>query len=184
MCNFLSSFSSSRACIYNNHFPLSHVLSYDRLSPSFRVFTSSISSNIEPNFYHEAVHDPKWRNVMSSELAALELNKIWTLIDLPPGKEPIGCRWAYKIKYNSDSSIERYKARLVAKGYTQREGIDYHETFSPVAKLVTVRCLLAVTAVNGWFLRQFDAHNAFLHGTLDEKVYMTRPLGYSVCLPH
>jgi hypothetical protein len=115
---------------------------------------------------------------MNSEIEALELNKTWILTDLPPGKKAIGCRWVYKLKYNSDGSIERHKARLVAKGYNQREGIDYNETFSPVAKLVTVRCLLGIAAVRNWHLKQFDVSNAFLHGVLNEEVYMQKPPGY------
>ncbi|KAL0416773.1 UNVERIFIED_CONTAM: Retrovirus-related Pol polyprotein from transposon RE1 [Sesamum latifolium] len=116
---------------------------------------------------------------MKIELNALEINHTWSLTTLPPGKTAIGCRWVSKIKHNSDGSIERYKARLVAKGYTQQESIDYHDTFSPVAKLVTIRCLLAIASIKGWHLHQFDVQNAFLHGDLDEEVFMQKPPGYS-----
>lgn len=115
---------------------------------------------------------------MKEEIHALEINKTWTLEALPPGKRPIGCRWVYKIKYKADGSVERYKARLVAKGFTQIEGLDYHDTFAPVAKLVTVRCLLAVASVRNWELHQLDVNNAFLHGDLEEEVYMQLPEGY------
>nr|CAD1822837.1 unnamed protein product [Ananas comosus var. bracteatus] len=98
-----------------------------------------MSNKDEPKTYSQAFK-------VSQELAALEKNQTWALEHLPHGKKPIGSKWVYKIKYCADGSIERYKACLVAKGYTQIEGLDYTETFSPVAKLKTVRCLLAVAA--------------------------------------
>ena len=116
---------------------------------------------------------------MDNEIKALEQNDTWTVVDLPASKHVIGCKWVYKVKLKSDGTLERYKARLVAKGYNQCEGLDYYETFSPVAKLTTVRTLLTVAAVKKWDLHQLDVNNAFLHGQLDVEVYMSLPPGFA-----
>ena len=137
-----------------------------------------ISCNYEPQFYHQAVKFPQWRDAMKMELDAMEANRTWTVVSLPQDKHSIGCKWVYKNKYRSDSSIKCYKARLVAKGYTQQEGIDFIDTFSPVAKLVTVKVLLLLAASHCWHLVQLDVNNAFLHGDLSEEVYMDLPPGY------
>ncbi|GKV14238.1 hypothetical protein SLEP1_g25140 [Rubroshorea leprosula] len=136
-------------------YSISHFIAYDKFSPTHRSFLAAISTKDEPKSFSEAIQDPKWRQAMKAEIDALEKNNTWTLETLPPDKRLIGCKWVYKIKYNADGKIERYKARLVTKGFTQVEGIDYHDTFAPVAKLVTVRCLPAIaTARNNSSLCQ------------------------------
>lgn len=132
----------------------------------------------EPTHFSQAVSDPKWQAAMDAEIAALEANNTWTITSLPPNKHPVGCKWVYGIKYKADGSIERYKARLVAKGFTQKEGLDYIETFNLVAKMVFVKYVLVVAVVKGWFLSQLDVNNVFFHGDLHEEVYMALPPGF------
>ena len=115
---------------------------------------------------------------MNAEIDALVSNNTWSLTPLPPNKKAIGCKWVYRVKYNADGSVERYKARLVTKGFTQQEGLDFTDTFSLVAKLTTVKTLLAISAMKGWHLVQLDVNNAFLNGDLHEEVYMQLPQGF------
>jgi hypothetical protein len=137
----------------------------------------SCSTN-EPESLQVALANKNWKADMDDEYKALVDNKTWHLVPNKKGSNLIDCKWVYGIKRKADGTIDRYKARLVAKGFKQRYGIDYEDTFSPVVKAATIRLVLAISVSKGWSLRQLDVKNAFLHGVLEEEVYMKQPPGY------
>ncbi|WVZ62530.1 hypothetical protein U9M48_012269 [Paspalum notatum var. saurae] len=132
----------------------------------------------EPKTHKEALKFQQWRQAMDAEFQALQKNQTWTLVPPKKGINLIDCRWIFKVKRKADGSVERYKARLVAKGFKQRFGIDYVDTYSPVVKPTTIRVILSLAVSHGWSMRQIDIQNAFLHGVLNEEVYMSQPPGY------
>ena len=164
-------------CSYIVPYPISNHLSYQRLNPAFKQFICQVSTIPEPFFYHQAVKSPLWQQAMQEELQALEENNTWSIVPLPSGKHTIGSKWVYRVTYLPNGDVDRYKARLVAKGYTQQAGVDFTDTFSPIAKLTTVRLLLFIAAIQGWSLLQLDVNNAFLNGELFEEVFMDLPVG-------
>jgi hypothetical protein len=170
---------STRTCPSIYRYPISNYVSSHRLSPSCKAFANQLSSVSIPKNLQEALNNPRWKAAMVEEMEALQKNSTWKLVELPKDKKTVGCKWVFTVKHKADGSIERFKARLVAKGYTQTYGIDYQETFAPVAKINTIRVLLSLAANLEWPLQQFDVKNAFLHGDLEEEVYMDFPPGFS-----
>ncbi|GKC19958.1 ribonuclease H-like domain-containing protein [Tanacetum coccineum] len=128
--------------------------------------------------YFKASKYPHWTDAMNQEMAALLRVGTWDIVDLPKGRKAIESKWIYKIKFRSSDEIDRYKARLIAQGFGQKKGIDYEETFSPVVKMVTVRCLLNTVVSMSWPMYQLDVNNVFLYGDLEETVYMKPPEGF------
>ena len=128
---------------------------------------------VEPTCYNEAAEKEEWVKALKEELIAINKNKTWELVDLPEGKNSIGLKWVFKTKYLASGSIKRQKARLVVKGYAQTYGVDYEDTFSPVARFETVRIFLAFVAHMKLSVYQFDVKSAFLNGELLEEVYVT-----------
>ena len=153
-------------------------LNYTKVSPQYRAFLLQNQNIAIPKNAQEALRNTQWKEAMDEEMRALLQNNTWVMVDLPKGKKPVGCRWVYTLKYKSDGSLDRYKARLVARGYTQTYGIDYQETFAPVAKLNTISILISLAVNLDWQLNQYDIKNAFLHGDLKEEIYMDCPLAY------
>lgn len=138
---------------------------------------------IEPLNYEDAISPINallWKQAMEKEMTALNRIHTWTLTPLPKGRSAIKCRWTFKLKHTVDGSIERYKACLVVKGFSQRPGIDYDQTFSPIVKYDSLRAILAVTAVEDLELFQLDVPIAFLHGELKEEVYLAQPEGHII----
>jgi hypothetical protein len=139
---------------------------------------SQVMSVEEPlNFEKEKDHK-EWMNAMQEEYDSIVKNDTWELTKLPKNKVPIGSKWVYKSKFNFDGSIDKFKARLVAKGYSQKEGIDYEDTFAPVAKMNTIRLMIALATKHNWDLHQMDVKSTFLNGELKEEVYLVQPEGF------
>ncbi|KAM1729771.1 hypothetical protein ACFX12_020113 [Malus domestica] len=135
----------------------------------------------DPRDYTEAMSDidsKRWQEAMKSEMDSMYQNQVWTLVDPPEGIVPVGNKWVFKKKIGVDGNVETYKARLVAKGYRQQEGIDYEETFFPVAMIKSIRILLAIAAYHDYEIWQMDMKTAFLNGYLEEELYMTQPEGF------
>ncbi|MCO5594866.1 hypothetical protein L7F22_048901 [Adiantum nelumboides] len=151
-------------------------LTYDGYVTNHYAYMAKVFQDVEPTCFEDAIGNENWKNAMDEEMAELDVNQTWELVPLPGDKKAIGCKWVYKVKHKADGTIEIYKARLVAKGYAQTYGIDYEETFAPVAKMATIRTLIVVATAKGWFMHQMDVKNAFLQGELQEEVYVEQPL--------
>ena len=136
-----------------------------------------------PNTLQEALSrsdSKEWQAAITAELASLEKNKTWILTSLPSNRKPISSKWIFKIKTKADGTFDKYKARLVARGFTQIQGIDYTETFSPVVKLNSIKVLLALAAQHDLEIHQLDVKTTFLYGFIKKDIYMSIPEGYSI----
>ena len=137
----------------------------------------------DPRTVKEAVdsEDGKlWKEAMVDEMASLHKNEAWDLVELPAGRKPIGSKWVFKKKTNAEGKVEQYKARLVEKGYSQVPGIDFSDIFSPVSKVTSIRLLLSIAAAFDFEVEQMDVKTTFLHGDLEEEIYMKQPEGFAV----
>lgn len=146
------------------------MVNYSFLTANNFCFVSNLDKSFEPSTYWEACKFKVWVDAMNYEMGALNRNNTSELVELPLNRKAIGCKLVFKIKYKANGEINRCKARLVAKGFSQREGLDYEETFSPVVKMVTIRCLITLVIHNNWPLYQLAINNAFLYGDLTEDV--------------
>ncbi|KAJ0581064.1 putative RNA-directed DNA polymerase [Helianthus annuus] len=163
----------------------------DHYNPSAYFTTTFPGQPTEPTSFTVANKSPEWRHAMAEEFHALHKNGTWSLVPYVKNTNLVDCKWVYRLKTDAQGKLTRYKARLVAKGFHQQPGIDYHETFSPVVKATTIRVVLSLAVTHKWSLRQLDVQNAFLHGDLQETVYMKQPPGFvdpskpnHVCLLH
>lgn len=139
-----------------------------------------MSLDDEPRVFSEAKESKDWMRACEDEIHSISKNHTWDLIEPPQEARPIGLKWVFKLKRNSDGSINKHKARLVAKGYVQRYGIDYEDVFAPVARIETIRLLISLAAANGWEIHHLDVKTAFLYGELKETVYVTQPEGFII----
>ena len=144
------------------------------------VAYASMALQNEPRTFKEAlesVEAKQWEQAIQDELESLERNNTWELVKLPAGRKPVGCKWVFKKKLGADGTVERFKARLVAKGFSQQPGMDFQDTFAPVAKFSSVRLLLSLAASQNLEIHQMDIKTAFLNGVLEEEIYMEQPEG-------
>jgi hypothetical protein len=134
----------------------------------------------EPTCFEEAIQKKEWADAMTEEYQSIIKNDVWEIVPRPNSKDVVSSRWLFKIKHAADGSIEKYKARFVARGFSQKEGIDYEETFAPVARYTSIRTIIALTAKMKWKLHQMDVKTTFLNGVIEEEVYIEQPQGFEV----
>ncbi|KAK8947207.1 hypothetical protein KSP39_PZI006814 [Platanthera zijinensis] len=134
----------------------------------------------EPTSFAEAISQPQWAEAMKSEIHMISKNNTWMLVNKPPQHSIIGLKWIFKLKLNEDGKVQKHKARLVARGFSQKPGRDFTETFAPVARMETIRILLAFAAQQRLQIHQLDVKSAFLNGDLNEDIYVQQPEGFVV----
>ncbi|KAG8472383.1 hypothetical protein CXB51_035319 [Gossypium anomalum] len=144
------------------------------------VYERAHVSQEEPCCFEEAEAHQGWKQAMDDEIAMIEKNKTWELVPRPTNRKVIGVKWVYRAKQNADGSLNKLKARLVVKGFSQKYGLDYMETFAPVARLDTIRLLIALAAQKQWKIHQLDVKSAFLNDFLEEEIYIDQPQGFVV----
>jgi hypothetical protein len=160
---------------------MSDILTTPRFTPCALVAEElHVVSFNEPTSFTEAEHSLSWRKAIMEEMDSIEENGTWSLVDLPPGRKPIGVKWVFKVKRDEHGAVSKHKACLVVKGYAQRHGIDYDEVFASVAQLDSVRLLITLTAHEGWEVHHMDVKSAFLNGDLQEEVYIEQLAGFIV----
>jgi hypothetical protein len=159
----------------SQHEEPSHVLS--AFEPTMPMHCYMVHSS-DPQVYSDDVGNSLWEATMQEECDSLLKNQTWDLVPLPPGKKLVRCKWVYRTKRATNGQVSRYKARLVAKGFQQIHGIDYDETFAPVAKMESIRLVLPIATVKGWEVHQMNVKNVFLHGDLSKEIYMEKPQGF------
>jgi hypothetical protein len=133
----------------------------------------------EPTTFEQAAAQQVWRDAMQEEYDSIMRNDVWEVVPRLEGKSVVTSRWLYKIKYAADGNIEKHKARFVARGFSQVEGIDYDETFAPVARYTSIKSIMAIATEMGWKIHQMDVKITFLNGLIEE-VYISQPQGFEV----
>jgi hypothetical protein len=134
----------------------------------------------EPSCYEEASSQPVWRDAMMEEYQSIMKNDVWDIVPRPKRKSVVTSKWIYKIKHTTDGSIKKHKARFVARKFSQVEGIDYEETFSPVARYTSIRMIISLAESMGWKLNQMDVKTTFLNGDIGEEIYIEQPDGFVI----
>ncbi|CAM8988449.1 unnamed protein product [Rhodiola kirilowii] len=135
----------------------------------------------DPRTYDEAMKSQDvsfWKEAINDEMDSIIGNNTWILSDFPPGCKPLGCKWIFKKKMKVDGSVDKFKARLVIQGFREKEGIDFFDTYAPVARISNIRLLIALAAIKNLVVNQIDVKTAFLNGDLDEEIYMKQPEGF------
>nr|GEY45554.1 hypothetical protein [Tanacetum cinerariifolium] len=165
------------------YYPLFASTDFPGIPQQHIAFLANVFAQPEPTRFQQDIQHPGWVEAMNKELKAMEKNNTWTLTELPSGHKAITSKWVYKTNFKPTGIIERLKARLVVRGFNQKEGLNYKHTFSPVAKLSTIRVLIAIATAKEWPLHQVDINNAFLRGFNDKEIYMLPLEGYTKAKP-